>query len=208
MFLPWIVSALETTPAMLTCSTSYGERGLFVIEATLLRMFPPASTSQTTFSPMDLGSFTRFFLVPVVASNLISQDLNIPPQQAYATMIESGRAGFSVYAHEDVETDFDQLIYQAFKKADAARLSLETHCPSSSPMSPVPSSPGWLPVRLSHRLPIMAHHQRRNQRLHSTFRTTHRAAQPALALVPSQLPLDPLSSGFRLFSLHTDLLET
>jgi len=137
----------------LTCSASYGESGLVVIEATLLRMFPPASTSRTAFNPMDLASFTRFFLVPVVASNLISQDLKISPEQAYATMIESGRAGFLVYAHEEGEEDFDALIYQAFSKADAVRI-VESQCPSSSPMSPAPSSPDPCVVCVSYGLVV------------------------------------------------------
>lgn len=136
-----IVSGLGTMLVKLTCSAIYVGSGLVVVETTPLRMLPPASTPLTAFITMDLASFSRFFLVPIVAANSILQDRKVSPEQASTTMLESRRTEFSVYAYEEGEEDFDALIYQAFSKADAARIA-ESQCPSSSssPMSPAPSS--------------------------------------------------------------------
>jgi len=78
-------------------------------------------TKIKSITPLNLSSFTTFFLIPYIACRLIQQDLGCTVQEAYNTMIESGDAGAILNPDDDDDEELDMIQYRSMRLAKTER---------------------------------------------------------------------------------------
>jgi hypothetical protein len=89
---------------------SYGEKGSFIIQNALIRMFPQNQEWIKNLQPLTFQLFVEHLLVPHVATILISQDRNLELRDAYELMLRSGEFGHYKFPVEDDDDELDIII--------------------------------------------------------------------------------------------------
>ena len=89
---------------------SYGEKGGFIIQNALRRMFPQHPELIKNVQPLTFQLFIEHLLVPHVATVLISQDRNLDAKDAYDVMLSSGEFGRYQFPVEDDDDELDGII--------------------------------------------------------------------------------------------------
>ena len=85
---------------------------------------PPGSS----LAPLSLPRFTRYFLVPFVASHLIRQDLKCDARLAYQLMVASCSVGDVLHPYEEEQPDdeLEEVLRDINVKGRALRASIPT----------------------------------------------------------------------------------
>lgn len=89
---------------------SYGEKGSFIIQNTLIWMFPQDQYLIKNLQPLTFQVFVEHLLVPHVATILISQDRELELQDAYELMLSSSDFGHCKFPVEDDDDELDSII--------------------------------------------------------------------------------------------------
>ncbi|KAG8216249.1 hypothetical protein J3R82DRAFT_8291 [Butyriboletus roseoflavus] len=79
----------------------YGRKGGAIIEATIIQMFGVSNPPGCTIAPLSFVCFMRYFLVPFVASHLITQDSHCSIQMACQMRQSSNQTGNVLHPLED-----------------------------------------------------------------------------------------------------------
>ena len=78
-------------------------------------------TEMESISPLDLSSFTTYFLVPYVTCHLIKDDFDCSVEDAYKTMLESADAGYSLNPQDDDDDELDCILHKNVRLAKKAQ---------------------------------------------------------------------------------------
>ena len=89
---------------------SYGMKGAAIIEASLMKIVGVNNPPGSTIAPLSLARFTRYFLIPFVASRLISVDLRCNLKLAYEIMCSSSETGAILQPEDDVDEELEEIL--------------------------------------------------------------------------------------------------
>jgi len=79
-------------------------------------MYNPETTPTEAFAPLTLRQFTKYFLIPYVATELIAEDLNMSYEEAWEELVASGDVGENL--QRDIEHEhLDDIHVKNVKSA-------------------------------------------------------------------------------------------
>src|ERR1700730_12106432 len=87
-------------------------------------MYDPIATPTDAFAPLSLNHFTKYFLVPFVATQLIAEDLNTSYEDAWEELVASGDVGASLQYdvdHEALDAIHHENVVSARKEKQSAK---------------------------------------------------------------------------------------
>ena len=92
---------------------SYGMKGAAIVEASLMKIVGVNNPPGSTIAPLSLARFTWYFLIPFVASHLISMDLRCDLKLAYEIMCSSGKTGAILQPEDNVNEELEEIFESA-----------------------------------------------------------------------------------------------
>lgn len=109
-------------PTIIPLPSSFGEIGSYILESSLVKLFPNSIFQPGLTSPLSASNFRTYVLLPEVAVHLIMGDLGQNRTSAIRTMLRSITFGNSQFPlNQRHESEYDRMISGVFRELHNAR---------------------------------------------------------------------------------------